>query len=143
MAKVKATLPEEYIKRITKLGEKTDEISKTVLEAGGRAVLPRFKSNLSSVVGKDLKGKPRSTGVLLTSLGVTKPLVDNKGNYNIKLGFAEPRNGGESNAKIANILEYGKHGQPAKPFLKPTKSQTKKACEEAMKQKFEEEIKKL
>jgi len=49
----------------------------------------------------------------------------------------------ESNAKIANILEYGKHGQPAKPFLKPAKSASKAACETAMKGKFEEEVSKL
>ncbi len=48
--------------------------------------------------------------------------VTREGNHNIKVGFAEPRSGGGSNAKLANILEYGKHGQPAKPFLKPAKS---------------------
>ena len=26
-----------------------------------------------------------------------------------------------SNAMLANVLEYGKHGQPPKPFLKQTK----------------------
>ena len=44
---------------------------------------------------------------------------------------------------IANILEYGKHGQPAKPFLKPAKSASKSACIAAMQQKFDEEVKKL
>ena len=69
--------------------------------------------------------------------------VGKDGNHDIKVGFAEPRSDGESNAKIANILEYGRHGQPAKPFLKPAKSRSKSACEAAMKQKFEEEIDKL
>ena len=50
---------------------------------------------------------------------------------------------GGSNAKIANIIEYGKHGQPAKPFLKPAKSATKIACIEKMKQKFQEEVDKI
>ena len=45
-----------------------------------------------------------------------------------------------SNAKIANIIEYGKSGQPAKPFLKPAKSATKKTCAEAMKAKLEQEL---
>ena len=43
--------------------------------------------------------------------------------------------------KLANILEYGKHGQPAKPFLKPAKSASKNAAIEAMKQQFEKEVK--
>ena len=62
---------------------------------------------------------------------------------NIKVGFAEPRSDGDSNAKIANIIEYGKHNQPARPFLKPTKTSSRKPCKEAMIRTFEEEIKKL
>ena len=46
-------------------------------------------------------------------------------------------------AKIANIIEYGKHNQPARPFLKPTKSSSRKPCKEAMIRTFEEELKKL
>ena len=45
--------------------------------------------------------------------------------------------------KAIEILEYGKHGQPAKPFLKPAKRASKSACEEAMKRAFEEEVGKL
>jgi hypothetical protein len=41
---------------------------------------------------------------------------------------------------IAGVLEYGKHGQPAKPFLKPAKSASKNACIEAMKAKLESEV---
>ena len=70
-------------------------------------------------------------------------LVDKNGNYNIKIGFDEYRKDGTSNAGVANILEYGKHNQPAKPFLKPAKSKTKNACLERMKQVIEEEINKL
>ncbi len=58
----------------------------------------------------------------------------------MKVGFAEPRSNGDSNAKIANILEYGRSGQPPKPFLKPARSQSRSACIEAMKAKFETEV---
>ena len=44
---------------------------------------------------------------------LTPPLVDRDGNHNIKVGFAEPRSDGGSNAMLANIIEYGKSGQPA------------------------------
>lgn len=143
MAKVDIKMPDEFLEKLSKLGTQTDEISERVLEAGGEVVLAKIRSNLSSVVGKDTKVDSRSTGELERSLGMSKARVDRNGNHNIKIGFAEPRSDGGSNAKIANILEYGRHGQPAKPFLKPAKSSSKSACEAAMKQKLEEEISKL
>ena len=143
MAKVDLKMPNDFLEKISKLGKQSDEISERVLEAGGEVVLAKIRSNLSSVVGKDTKVESRSTGELERSLGMTKARVDRQGNHNIKIGFAEPRSDGGSNAKIANILEYGRHGQPAKPFLKPAKSSSKSACEAAMKQKLEEEIRKL
>jgi HK97 gp10 family phage protein len=143
VAKVDIKMPDEFLEKLSKLGAHTDEISERVLEAGGEVVLAKIRSNLSSVVGKNTKVESRSTGELERSLGMSKTLVDRQGNHNIKIGFAEPRSDGGSNAKIANILEYGRHGQPAKPFLKPAKSSSKSACEAAMKQKLEEEIGKL
>ena len=143
MAKVDIKMPDEFLEKLSKLGTQTDEISERVLEAGGEVVLAKIRSNLSSVVGRDTKVESRSTGELERSLGMSKVRVDRNGNHNIKIGFAEPRSDGDSNAKIANILEYGRHGQPAKPFLKPAKSSSKSACEAAMKQKLEEEISKL
>ena len=44
---------------------------------------------------------------------------------------------------VANIIEYGKHGQPAKPFLKNAKTASKKECEDVMKRTIEEGIKKI
>ena len=143
MAKVDIKMPDEFLEKLSKLGTQTDEISERVLDAGGEVVLVKIRSNLSSVVGRDTKVESRSTGELERSLGMSKARVDRNGNHNIKIGFAEPRSDGGSNAKIANILEYGRHGQPAKPFLKPAKSSSKSACEAAMKQKLEEEISKL
>jgi HK97 gp10 family phage protein len=143
VAKVDIKMPDDFLEKLSKLGSHTDEISERVLEAGGEVVLARIRTNLSSVVGKDTKVESRSTGELERSLGMSKARVDRNGNHNIKIGFAEPRSDGGSNAKIANILEYGRHGQPAKPFLKPAKSSSKSACEAAMKQKLEEEISKL
>ena len=143
MAKVDIKMPDEFLEKLSKLGAHTDEISERVLKAGGEVVLAKIRSNLSSVVGRDTKFESRSTGELERSLGMSRARVDRNGNHNIKIGFAEPRSDGDSNAKIANILEYGRHGQPAKPFLKPAKSSSKSACEAAMKQKLEEEISKL
>ena len=143
MAKVDMKMPEEFLLKLSKLGSSTDAIAERVLEAGGEVVLSKVKSNLSSVIGKGTQFDSRSTGELERSLGLTPVKLDRNGNYNIKIGFSEPRSDGGSNAKIANIIEYGRHGQPAKPFLKPAKSTTKSSCEEAMKRKFQEEVDKI
>lgn len=129
--------------KISKLGDKTDEIIPKVLQTGGEVMIPKIKSNLQSVIGKNTKTKSRSTGELVTSLGLSRALKDRNGNFNIKIGFKEPRMGGESNAKIANIIEYGKSNQPSKPFLKPARSATKDSCIDAMRLKLEQEMNEL
>lgn len=137
MAKCTYSLPEDMLKKLSRLGNKMDEVSATVLEAGGEIVLEKVKSNLNGVLSGE------STGELVSSLGLTSVRIGKDGNSNIKVGFAEPRSDGGSNAMIANILEYGKPGQPARPFLKPAKTSSKKPCIEAMKNKLEEEINKV
>ena len=143
MAKVDIKMPDDFLLKISKLGSDFDPVAEKVLKAGGEVVFKRTKSNLSAVIGKGTKHESRSTGELEKALGVTSVRLDRNGNHNIKIGFSEPRSDGESNAKIANILEYGKHGQPAKPFLKPAKSASKSECISTMKSTFEEEVKKL
>ena len=142
MAKVDIKMPDEFLEKISRLGKDFDDVAEKVLEAGGEVVLKKVKSKLSSVIGSGTEYESRSTGELESALGLTSVKMDRNGNHNIKVGFAEPRKGGESNAKIANIIEYGKHGQPAKPFLKPAKNASKNDCMEAMQRAFEEEVKK-
>lgn len=143
MAKVDVKLPEDFLLKLSRLGNKTDEICEKALEAGGEVVLAKVKENLSSVIGSGTKYDSRSKGELEQSLGMSPVKQDRDGNHNIKIGFSEPRSDGGSNAKIANIIEYGKHGQPAKPFLKPARSSSRKACVSAMQQTLEEEVSKL
>ena len=140
MAKATMKLPEDFLLNISKLGEKTDEIIPRVLEAGGQIVEEKVKSNLQSIIGRDTLEESRSTGELIKALGVSPALMDKDGNFNVKVGFSEPRLDGKSNAMIAGVLEYGKSGQPPKPFLKPAKSASRKACIETMKQKLEKEV---
>ena len=129
--------------KLSKLGDKSDAIAEKVLQAGGEVVLQKAKSNLSAVIGSGTKYDSRSTGELERSLGLSPVKVDGSGNHDIKVGFAEPRSDGGSNAKIANILEYGKHGQPPKPFLKPAKTASRKECIQMMKDTLEAEVEKL
>lgn len=147
-------MPEDFLLKLSKLGDKTDEIVESCLEAGSEVVLSKVRSNLSSVIGGGTKYPSESTGELEASLGVTPVKVDNKGVHNVKIGFNEPRRrqyaakGKRSyytitNAMIANVIEHGKHGQPPKPFLKPARTSSRKPAIEAMKRKLDEEIGKL
>ena len=143
MAKCEMKLPEEFLLKISRLGSDFDSVADSVLQAGGEVVLAKVHSNLSSVVGRGTKYDSRSTGELVQSLGLSPVKLSREGNHDIKIGFSEPRSDGSSNAKIANILEYGKHGQPAKPFLKPAKTAAKAQSIRVMEQTLKEEVEKL
>ena len=128
MAKVDIQMPDDFLEKLSLLGSRTDAIAETVLKSGGEVVLEKVKSNLASVIGSGTAFPSRSTGELEEALGLSGVLVDRDG---------------DSNIKIANILEYGRHGQPAKPFLKPAKAASESACIDAMVRTLEEEIKKI
>ena len=140
MAKLTVRTPDALIAKLTRLGNKTDQVCEKALKAGAEVAEKAVSSNLSAVIGKDTKQPSRSTGELQSALGVSPVKVDDKGNYDIKVGFAEPRSGGGVNAKIANILEYGKHGQPPRPFLKPAKSKARRQIAAAITETLEREM---
>ena len=143
MARADFKLPDEFLSKLSRLGKDTDADTEKVLEAGGKVVLAKVRSNLAAVIGSGTKYDSRSTGELAQSLGLSPVKLTREGNHNIKIGFSEPRSDGGSNAKLANILEYGKHGQPAKPFLKPAKTASRQECIDAMTKALDEEVEKL
>jgi HK97 gp10 family phage protein len=134
IAKAEWKMPDDFIAKISRLEDRTDEIIPKVLKSGGEVVLDRVRYNLSAVLSGE------STGELEQALGVSPAKLDKNGNHNVKVGFNEPRRDGSSNALIANIIEYGKHGQPPKPFLKPAKAASRSPAIDAMKKKLEEEM---
>jgi len=151
MARIEVILPDELTRRIDRLAEKTDAITGKALEAGGEVVLGAARGNLAAVIGKNLEYENRSTGELLSSLGVSPMDHDKNGDPNVRVGFNEPRRvqtaakGKRSyhvatNAMIANVLEYGRHGKKGKPFMKPAQISSKNACKAAMIAAFEREM---
>lgn len=140
MAKATIQMPEDFLLKIARLEKQTDEILPRVLDVGGEVVLSQTKATLAASIGSKTKFPSRSTGELQKALGLSRALQDKNGNWNVKVGFSEPRKDGDSNAKLAKILEYGKHGQPAKPFMKPAKTKSRKSTIEAMKAKLESEM---
>jgi len=151
VAKADIKMPEEFLLKLSRLGAKTDEICEKVLEAGAEVLEEKVRSNLRGVIGSGVAVPSRSTGELLDSLGTSPASLNKEGNTDVKIGFNEPRRvqyaakGKRSyykitNAMIANVIEYGKSGQPPRPFLKPAKSSARKACIAAMRKKFEQEV---
>lgn len=55
-------------------------------------------------------------------------------------GFARKT---DKTVAVFRAYREGRHGQPAKPFLKPAKTASKSACIDAMVRILEEEIKKV
>ena len=139
MAKVKIEMPDEFLNQIAGMGNALDAAIPKALAAGGKVVLEKMASNLRAAIGGATKMKSRSTGKLAASLGLSPAKLDRDGNLDVKVGFSEDR-GNVSNAMLANVLEYGKHGQPPKPFLKGTKSSSRKPCIEAMQSALKEEL---
>lgn len=143
MAKADINFPDAFLEQLSRLESQFDSVAESVLEAGGEVVLAKAQRNLAAVVGTGTKYDSRSTGELVDSLGLSPVKLNNSGNHDIKVGFSEPRSDGGSNAKIANILEYGKHGQAPKPFMKPARTSSKAECIQVMKDTLEAEVKKL
>ena len=133
-------MPDDFMQKLSRLGEKTDEIVPRVLRAGAEVVESKVRSNLQSAIGRDTQEESRSTGELVGALGISPAKLDRDGNYDVKVGFREPRSDGKSNAMIANILEHGTSTQPARPFLTPARTASRKPAIEAMISQLEKEI---
>ena len=134
MARAQIQLPNAFIDALEAVSNVIESSAEEVLSAGANVVEPRLRANLTSAIGSNTKLPSRSTGQLASALGTTSVKVNSRGVYNVKVGFAENRRDGRSNALIANVLEHGRSNQAARPFLAPTRSQTRRPATEAMKQ---------
>ncbi len=153
MAKISIKIPTDLEKKFEELQNNSGEIIDKCVEAGAEVVEGYVRNNLRAVLSNDHKN-----GELINSLGITPVKVSREGVHNAKIGFAEPRKdqggshitrGGKkrtyyvrTNAMIANILEHGRSNQAARPFLAPAKRSAKQPTLEAMRKKFDEEVKK-
>lgn len=133
MARAQIKLPTAFIDSLEAASTMLDTAAEEVLQAGASIVEPRMRANLAGAIGQG-RTPSRSTGQLFGALGTTTAKVNSRGDHNVKIGFAENRRDGRSNALIANVLEHGRSNQPARPFLAPTRSQTRRPATEAMKQ---------
>jgi len=139
VARVKVDLPDEYIRKLNELGNKVDGAAERILLAGANAVMPEFIQNANRVIGHNTKYKSRTKGNLIKSITTSHYKISKYGNYYIRLIF-DGEQDGISNNDLAYIIEYGKSGQPAKPFIEVTKRKTWKQCNAAMLAQLKKEL---
>ena len=160
MAKLEFDLPDDFTKQLNGLLKDTDAIMEKVLEAGGAEVAKEYRSALKFSIGRGTKKATKSTGELVSSVGVSPMKTESNGYCNVKIGFNEPRRKQPAapkknrhgkisrsyytatNYMIANVLEYGKSGQPPRPFVKKAKNRSKKKCIDTMQKTLESEVRK-
>ena len=143
MATVTIKLPDEFMNQLSEFDSRPEAIFTTALEDGAEIAEKQARANLKAVIGSGTKLPSESTGQLLGALGISPVKPSELGGYDIRVGFAEPRQDGKSNEMIANIIEYGKKGQAAKPFMKPAEDATKAKVKAKMQETFKAEAEKI
>ena len=143
MATVTIKLPDEFMNQLSEFDSRLEDIFTKALEDGAEIAEKQARANLKAVIGSGTKLPSESTGQLLGALGISPVKPSELGGYDIRVGFAEPRQDGKSNEMIANIIEYGKKGQAAKPFMKPAEDATKAKVKAKMQETFKAEAEKI
>jgi len=156
MATVTIKLPDEFMNQLSEFDSRLEDVFTKSLEDGAEIAEKQARANLKN----SLKGE--SSGQLLGALGISPVKPSELGGYDIRVGFNEPRkkksgattyskklksgkvsNYEYTNEMVANILEYGKKGQAAKPFMKPAEDATKAKVKAKMQETFKAEAEKI
>lgn len=143
MATITIKLPDEFMNQLSEFDSRLEDIFTKSLEDGAEIAEKQAKANLKAVIGSGTKFPSESTGELLGALGTSPVKRSSLGGFDIRVGFAEPRKDGGSNEMVANIIEYGKKGQAAKPFMKPAEDATKSKVKAKMEETFKAEAEKI
>ena len=143
MATITIKLPDEFMNQLSEFDSRLEDIFTKSLEDGAEIAEAQVRSNLKAVIGSGTKLPSESTGQLLGALGTSPVKRSSLGGFDIRVGFAEPRKDGGSNEMVANIIEYGKKGQAAKPFMKPAEDATKAKVKAKMQETFKAEAEKI
>ena len=162
MATVTIKMPDEFMNQLSEFDSRLEDVITKSLEDGAEIAEKQARANLKAVIGSGTKLPSESTGQLLGALGTSPVKPSDLGDFDIRVGFAEPRkkksgattyskklksgkvsNYEYTNEMIANIIEYGKKGQAAKPFMKPAEDATKSKVKAKMEETFKAEAEKI
>lgn len=145
---------EEYLIRLGRLSDQSEEIIKKAIYPAADLVANKIRENLQAEINdpssaavskKSLYKKKgqKSTGDLLDSLGITPIRKDGKGYWNEKIGFDGYDRKGVPNQLKARAIERGTSKMRERPFVKPAVASTGKQAQELMRQVVDEETKKI
>lgn len=109
-------MPEDFLLKISKLGSNFDSVADTVLQAGGKVVLKKVKSNLSSVIGRGTKYDSRSTGELEGALGLSPSKLNRDGNHDIKVGLPSHARTAAAMPNLPTFSNTASTGSPQSRF---------------------------
>ena len=155
MAKVEVILPEGLEAQLVKLGSNTDRIVAASLEEGAKPILKAVLEAYDAVSPRPLVVRRRriynygirSTGDLRRHFGISRALVNRKGDMDIKIGVGRDKVPGTdiTYGRLVSLIESGckKRNQPPRPFMAKAKRASKEAANAAFVKKFNEEVEKL
>lgn len=137
MAGITFKAGEEYAAKLSRLGEKGEEIAKKAVYEGAGIVADQIRGNLQKVISGE------STGDLERSLGITPIQLDADGMWNAKIGFDGYDSKGVPNQLKARVMESGSSKRKARPFVRPAVNATRAKARAAMERVVHEEINKI
>ena len=147
MGKFSFSIPSNLQSKIDKIAKQSPEIIDKCVEEGAEVAKEAVERNLVAVLSPE-----HQNGELVRSIGVTPVKVNREGVHNARVGFREPRKNQtkakgkrsyyvQTNAMIANVLEYGRSGkQKARPFLQKAMKECEQKVMETMEQTFDREV---
>lgn len=150
-------LPDDLARRFEAAGQEMDGIAEEALRAGAEVLAGEGRSELDRALGMPRFYPKRGSGELRSALGVSPMKLTSRGQYDIRVGFREPRKkqpgrrvgtsrkgGGyytATNAMVANILEHGhrgsRGGQSAVPWWSSALRGGRKAAEDTVRRTVE------
>lgn len=167
MARFAFKAGEEFAMKLSKLAAKTDEVAVSAVKRGAGILTDEVRARLNALPedfqedpnapyrylrpGEKFSGIPPSQKEdLLEALGHTPVDVDDKGDYNAKVGFdgygsqpTEKYPKGVPNQLVARAIESGSSVREKRPFVAPAVRRARKRAVEAMQSVIDEEYEKI
>lgn len=141
---MEVTIPTDLIRKLEKLGDKGDEISKKMLTSGAKILHAKVDSNLKkNLYTNRTYEEDYPTGALEKSLTIDKPKKNKSGNHSINIYFKGNDSKGVANSMKARAMESGTSRQQKKPFVRPAVEETKEEVNAEMQRIFDNEISNL
>lgn len=135
------------IKKLEALGNDLEEISKKAIDN----TLPILEKSVEKNLDRYIHNSKNSTGELKKSIYQRKAKKNNKtGDVKGAIAFKGTRYKNKNKTKesavrnglIAGVLEYGKKGQPPRPFLRIAAAESEQEVTNAIRDVFNQEIEK-